>query len=231
MAERRSALLIVAALLGLLQPAFAGTNEFGRKFLEENKKREGVITLPSGLQYKVLRKGEGTDHPTEESMCEVHQEGRLAQNWPDGEFFESSVGRGIPKHIKIAHSSVLKAFREALKLMVEGDKWELYVPSELAYGDHGAEGFIGAGEVSVWNFELMIIHGEKKASSTCDVATQEGCTDQEKDYISKHKSKSKDELEAELQRLHGLHDPDYPEHKREWMHERMKLLRKLRDEL
>merc|ERR1712193_139943 len=85
------AALCVLPLIALLPClALAGTNEFGKKFLEENKKKEGVITLPSGLQYKVLRAGDGADHPTASSPCDCHYEGRTAQEWPSGKKFDSS---------------------------------------------------------------------------------------------------------------------------------------------
>merc|ERR1719399_2620714 len=83
-------LLILSALAAV---ALAGTNEKGLKFLEENKGKEGVITLPSGLQYKVLRKGEGVFHPTVDSPCECHYKGTLI----DGTQFDSSYGSPVPR--------------------------------------------------------------------------------------------------------------------------------------
>ena len=73
-----------------------GSNAVGEKFLADNKNKEGVITLASGMQYKVLRQGDGTDHPTLDSPCECHYEGRSAANYPDGEKFDSSYDRGDP---------------------------------------------------------------------------------------------------------------------------------------
>merc|ERR1719453_2420328 len=89
----RSSLVLLA---GLVAHAAAGTNEAGVKFLEENKNKPGVITLPSGLQYKVLRSGDGDSHPTPDSSCECHYEGRTAQQYPSGETFDSSYARGSP---------------------------------------------------------------------------------------------------------------------------------------
>merc|ERR1719445_410320 len=97
--------------------------------------KEGVITLPSGMQYKVLRTGDGTDHPTADSSCECHYEGRTAKNYPDGEKFDSSYDRGSPT--SFAPNQVIKGWTEAMQLMVEGDKWEMYIPAKLAYGDNG----------------------------------------------------------------------------------------------
>ncbi len=114
--------LAFVALLPFL--SLADTNEFGTKFLEENKGKADVITLPSGLQCKVLRKGDGTDHPTADSPCECHYEGRTAENWPEGEKFDSSCDGGSPT--SFAPNQVIKGWTEAMQLMVEGDKWEMY---------------------------------------------------------------------------------------------------------
>ena len=135
------------------------TNEAGRKFLDENKGKQGVITLPSGLQYKVLRAGEGESRPTADSKCECHYEGRIAQNYPDGDTFDSSHSRGMPT--EMAPDQVIKGFTEAMQLMVEGDKWELYVPSELGYGGHGRPPKIGGGDCLVFTLELLKILGGK----------------------------------------------------------------------
>ena len=128
----RTVLLAVAALVA---PCTAGTNAEGLKFLEENKGKPGVITLPSGLQYKVLRTGDGAFHPTADSSCECHYEGRTAQQYPNGETFDSSYARGSPT--SFAPNQVIKGWTEAMQLMVEGDKWEMYIPYRLAYGEHG----------------------------------------------------------------------------------------------
>ena len=140
-----------------------GSNAVGEKFLSDNKNKEGVITLASGMQYKVLRQGDGTDHPTLDSPCECHYEGRSAANYPDGEKFDSSYDRGDPTtfapnqvrpdrlarsrfaspcdhpcvHPCVHPRQVVKGWTEAMPMMVEGDKWELYIPSDMAYGDGG----------------------------------------------------------------------------------------------
>merc|ERR1719379_1528731 len=117
----QSLLLIAATLVA----GAAASNAEGIKFLEENKGKPGVITLPSGLQYKVLRTGDGDSHPTPDSSCECHYEGKLI----DGSVFDSSYARGSPT--SIAPNQVIKGWTEAMQLMVEGDKWEMYIPSEL----------------------------------------------------------------------------------------------------
>merc|ERR1711974_305987 len=89
-------LLMRCVLLLLLPLLVVSTNDFGKKFLEENKNKEGVITLKSGLQYKVLRKGDGKFHPKVNSPCECHYEGRSAKDYPSGPKFDSSYDRGSP---------------------------------------------------------------------------------------------------------------------------------------
>jgi len=151
-------------LLSLALPAaLAGTNAFGKKFLEENKNREGVVTLPSGLQYKVLTEGDGEGHPLPSTQCSCHYEGRTAQEWsksPKGKKFDSSYDRGDPT--SFAPNGVVAGWTEAMQLMVQGDKWELYIPSEMGYGDSGQGSDIGAGDVLVFTMEIVKIEGETK---------------------------------------------------------------------
>eukprot|EP00967_Tisochrysis_lutea_P148184 scaffold282646_cov40-Tisochrysis_lutea.AAC.1 len=105
---------VVAALLQLAALA-AGSNEYGVKFLEENAQKSGVIALPSGLQYKVLRAGEGTEHPTADSPCECHYEGRTAQKFAEdptspSNTFDGSYARGSPT--TFAPNQVIKGWTE-----------------------------------------------------------------------------------------------------------------------
>merc|ERR1719412_907961 len=168
MAVSSRMLAAAVVFVGFLAPVRAGTNEFGKKFLEENAKKEDVISLPSGLQYKVLRAGDGDSHPTVDSECSCHYEGRTAQEWPSGKKFDSSYDRGEPT--SFAPNQVIGGWTEAMQLMVEGDKWEMYIPSELGYGDSGSP---------------PKIKGGKKPASRCDVKTLEKCTDKERAYIEK----------------------------------------------
>ncbi|MCQ2076909.1 MAG: FKBP-type peptidyl-prolyl cis-trans isomerase [Bacteroidaceae bacterium] len=99
------------------------------KFLQDNKKKDGVVTLPSGLQYKVITAGNGPV-PTDTTVVKCHYEGKLI----DGTVFDSSYERGEPFEVNMAQPQVIEGWVEALKLMPAGSKWELYIPSELAYG-------------------------------------------------------------------------------------------------
>lgn len=126
-------------------------NKAQKTFLEENAKREGVTTLPSGLQYEVLKKGEG-ESPSATDKVTVHYHGTLI----DGTVFDSSVERGEPATFPV--NGVIKGWVEALQLMQVGDKWKLFIPSELAYGSRGAGQVIGPGATLVFEVELLSVN-------------------------------------------------------------------------
>merc|ERR1712110_427305 len=98
-------------------------------------------------------------HPTVNSPCECHYEGRTAANYPSGKKFDSSYDRGSPT--TFAPNQVIKGWTEAMQLMVEGDKWEMYIPSDLAYGDRGRPPKIPPKAVLVFTMELVKIKGKK----------------------------------------------------------------------
>lgn len=120
----------------------------GEAFLAENKKREGINVTASGLQYEVLASGNG-DAPTANDNVEVHYTGKLI----DGTVFDSSVERGVPASFGV--TQVIPGWVEALQLMHEGDKWRLYIPSNLAYGPNGAGGVIGPNMTLIFDVELL----------------------------------------------------------------------------
>jgi FKBP-type peptidyl-prolyl cis-trans isomerase FklB len=131
--------------------AAAGPNkEAGRKFLEENKKRAGVVELPSGLQYEILKDGNGQS-PTASSTVTTHYTGTLM----DGTVFDSSVERGQPAQFPV--NGVIKGWTEALQLMKPGSKWKLYIPSDLAYGDGGSPPKIQPGATLIFEVELISV--------------------------------------------------------------------------
>jgi len=119
----------------------------GNTFLAENAKKEGVVTLESGLQYKVIEEGSG-ETPTEKSKVTVHYRGTLL----NGEEFDSSYKRGQPYTTPV--TNVIKGWTEALQLMPVGSKWELYVPSNLAYGN-SPRGPGGSNSALVFEVELI----------------------------------------------------------------------------
>jgi FKBP-type peptidyl-prolyl cis-trans isomerase len=119
----------------------------GGDFLRKNGKREAVITTESGLQYEILKKGNGVS-PKEDDSVEVHYRGTLI----GGEVFDSSIERDEPASFKV--NGVIKGWTEALKLMVEGAKWKLFIPSDLAYGESGNNS-IGPNETLIFEVELL----------------------------------------------------------------------------
>lgn len=124
--------------------------EAGRKFLEENKKKPGVVVLPSGLQYVVIKEGTGA-MPTATDKVKTHYHGTLIT----GEVFDSSVERGEP--ISFPVNGVIKGWTEALQLMKVGSKWKLFIPSDLAYGERGAGQQIGPNSALIFEVELLDI--------------------------------------------------------------------------
>jgi len=124
--------------------------ERGNAFLDSNKAKPGVVALPSGLQYKVLTEGTGR-MPTTDDKVQVHYRGTLL----DGTEFDSSYSRGEPTKLQV--DQVIQGWQEALQLMPEGSKWEVFVPAELGYGTRGAGDAIGPGETLVFEIELISI--------------------------------------------------------------------------
>ncbi len=124
--------------------------EKGQKFLEENSKKPGVVTLPSGLQYQIIKEGSGPK-PALTDKVTTHYHGTLI----DGTVFDSSVDRGQPAQFGI--NQVIPGWTEALQLMPVGSKWKLFIPSNLAYGDRGAGGAIGPNETLIFEVELISI--------------------------------------------------------------------------
>ena len=148
--------LVVALLAMFAGAAVAGTTPEGLEYLSANKLKEGVTELPSGLQYRVLKEGPaGGPSPGVSTRCACHYRGTTI----DGKEFDSSYSRGQPT--TFAPNQVIKGWTEALQLMVEGDKWELYIPSDLAYGDRGRPPKIGGGDCLVFTIEILKIKGDK----------------------------------------------------------------------
>lgn len=129
----------------------AKNKEEGEKFLAENKTKEGVKVTPSGLQYKVLKLGTGTVSPKDTNVVKVHYAGRLL----NGQEFDSSIKRGEPSQFPL--NGVIKGWTEGVQLMHVGDKFEFYIPSDLAYGDNGAGQIIGPGATLIFEVELIDI--------------------------------------------------------------------------
>lgn len=129
----------------------------GEKFLAENADKKGIEVLPSGLQYRVIEEGEG-DRPALDDTVAVHYRGSL----PDGLEFDSSFARGTPATFQV--KSVIKGWQEALTMMREGAKWQIFVPPELAYGETGKRP-IGPNQTLVFDLQLVEIKEDGAAGS------------------------------------------------------------------
>lgn len=132
----------------LQEEQFKAFKEEGEKFLAENAKKEGVVTLPSGLQYKVVTEGTGVK-PTATQQVKCHYEGTLV----NGAKFDSSYDRNEPAVFPV--NGVIQGWVEALQLMPAGSKWELYIPYNLAYGERGAGQSIPPYSALVFTVELL----------------------------------------------------------------------------
>ncbi len=203
------------------------TSPEGLKFLEENAKNDDVVVLPSGLQYKVLTKGSGAHHPTVNSPCTCHYHGTLI----DGSVFDSSVERGSP--IDFAPNQVIKGWTEAMQLMVEGDKFELYIPSELAYGERGSPPKIPGGAALIFTIEMIKIKGDKVQALNCDAETLDNCNEKETKYITKKLDKAKQggsqTLHKEIKRLEKMKatSESMSEKNKLWINQRLHILPQL----
>lgn len=146
--------VIMTSMQKLDRDKTAITRKAGEAFLAENKKKPGVVVLPSGLQYLVLKEGTG-NKPTTSDTVKVHYHGTLI----DGTVFDSSVDRGEP--ITLPVNGVIPGWTEALQLMPVGSKWRLFIPSDLAYGDRDAGDKIKGGSTLIFDVELLEIVNNK----------------------------------------------------------------------
>lgn len=138
----------------------------GKKFLEENGKREGVVTTSSGLQYEVVKKADGAQ-PKPSDVVTVHYEGKLI----DGSVFDSSIQRGSP--IDLPVNGVIPGWVEGLQLMHVGEKYKFYIPSDLAYGAQSPSPAIPANSVLVFDLELIGIKDPSAEPSPEQAAPEE----------------------------------------------------------
>jgi FKBP-type peptidyl-prolyl cis-trans isomerase FklB len=132
----------------------AAVKEEGRKFLADNKKQPGVVELPSGVQYKIIRQGTGAK-PLLEDTIVAHYKGTLL----DGNVFDESYGRGQP--IVYPLNQLVDGWKQVLVLMPVGSKWQLFIPSEYGYGERG-QGQIPGGATLVFEMELLEVRPVKK---------------------------------------------------------------------
>jgi FKBP-type peptidyl-prolyl cis-trans isomerase len=148
-----------------MQVAGEANKKEGEAFLASNKGKEGVVTLPSGLEYKILKEGNGPK-PTASDSVVCNYRGTLI----NGTEFDSSYKRGQPATFPV--NGVIKGWTEALQLMQVGSKWQLFVPSSLAYAERGAGGDIGPNATLIFEVELLSIQ-EKPKTDQAKPATEE----------------------------------------------------------
>lgn len=146
---------VIQKKIGEIKAAAHGdAKEKGEAFLKENASKEGVTTLPSGLQYEIIESGDANGtKPSLTSQVTTHYTGTLI----DGKVFDSSVQRGQPATFPV--NGVIAGWTEALQLMVPGDKWKLYIPFNLAYGDRGAGADIPPFAALIFDIELIEVQG------------------------------------------------------------------------
>ena len=151
----QSTLCIQTKLMANMNSKNSVVKEAGKKFLAENKKRPGVVELPSGLQYEIIKQGTG-EKPKATDTVKAHYAGSLI----DGQEFDNSYKRGQPLVIPVG--GVIQGWVQALQLMPVGSKWKLYIPSDLGYGERGAGGAIPGGATLIFEIELIEIVNRPK---------------------------------------------------------------------
>lgn len=151
-AEVQQTMMALQQGMNQKQNAKASQNKkAGEEFLAQNKNKEGIKTLPSGLQYQVLQEGKGKT-PSRADKVTTHYHGTLI----DGTVFDSSYERGQPATFPV--NGVIAGWTQALQLMKEGAKWRLFIPSDLAYGTQGAGDDIGPDTTLIFDVELISVH-------------------------------------------------------------------------
>lgn len=151
----QSSMSIQTKLMAYMNSKNAVVKEEGKTFLAANKKRTGVVVLPSGLQYEIIKQGTG-EIPKATDTVKAHYAGSLV----NGQEFDNSYKRGQP--ITIPVTGVIQGWVQALQLMPVGSKWKLYIPAELGYGDRGAGGAIPGGATLIFEIELLEIVNRPK---------------------------------------------------------------------
>jgi FKBP-type peptidyl-prolyl cis-trans isomerase FklB len=229
--------LILLSLLGRLGTA---TDEAGTAFLQSNRDKDGVVEVTSGgWQYKTLVNGTGTYHPESLCRCLCHYEGRLV----DGYVFDSSYERG--EALRIAPNQVIDGWFKAMQHMVEGDKWEVYLPSDLGYGERGHPPDIPAEAALIFILEMIAVDcpqrtpalqchlalGNDPYGSVKSMTVQGFCSEKEVTYIAKIEAWTPEKLRRESVRLGRLVEEgaSMTFDLKEWIQRRLSLVQQLLD--
>jgi len=151
---------MIAKQMSQLKELSEKNKKEGEDFLAENRKKEGVVTLPSGLQYQIITEGAG-EKPKATDTVSVHYRGSLI----NGTEFDSSYQHAQGQPVTFPVSGVIPGWTEALQLMKAGSKWQIFIPSNLAYGEKGAGRDIGPNSTLIFEVELISIESAKDAAS------------------------------------------------------------------
>ncbi len=165
-AQQEFAAALQAEQAAKLEEIKQKNSEAGQKYLDENKAREGVVVTESGLQYEVLKEGDG-EKPKPEHVVKVDYVGTLI----DGTEFDSSISRGEPVTFPVGQ--VIPGWTEALQLMSVGSKYRVVIPSHLAYGEAGAPPVIEPNSVLVFEIDLLAIEDDEPAAETAEAAAEQ----------------------------------------------------------
>lgn len=169
------------------------------EWLEANAKKDGVVVLESGLQYKIVQNGTGRFRPKPSAEVELVFEGTTL----DGKLFDRAPDRGNPRTMTV--NRMFDPWKEAFQLMVEGEVRMLYVPAKLAYGDKGFAGSetdVKPGDTIIFRIELLkILSGGKVRAKNCDIDTKAECNDDELKVLTAFQGKSVSDIQAEIKRV------------------------------
>jgi len=203
-----AALLFTSLSIGALEAKKDQTNEQGIKWLKANKEKPGVITLKSGLQYKILATGKGKYHAKPEAECHIQFIGTTVEMQPDApdldrddwDDFDNSYQHGDA--VLWTPKTAIKGWQQAFSMMVEGDHWELYMGADLGYGDEGSGEKVQAGEALIFRLQLdKIEEGQWTKAHRCNFKTRVECEDDENAFLDIWVKKSDGEVQAEVKRL------------------------------
>ena len=172
---------------------------------------------------RVRSVGFGEAHPLPATPCSCHYAGTLM----DGTTFDSSYDRGSPT--TFAPNQVIAGWTEAMQLMVQGDKWEMYIPSELGYGDRGSPPKIPGGAPLIFTMEILDITGGTTPAARCDPKTKKGCDPRELEYLEKQMAKDDAARAKELARLSGMKLTGTKPELASWLNKRKTILQKMAD--
>jgi hypothetical protein len=228
-------LLVVATITQVAFTVTAYNNEASQRFLEENANKPGVVTTSSGLQYKIIRTGLGQFHPHHDSPTDCHYRGTLVDGVTE---FESSYDGYTGRPAFHSPKQMVKGRAEAAQMMVEGDKWEIYVPADLAYEDKGNGDVVKPGDALIYTMEIIKILGSKRMEdhvARCNIKIKSRCNEKEIKYLNKAQKKySADDgsadipkIDIEIERIKGISE-NQSDQIIDWCNRRIRILNQLR---